>query len=88
MDRNRPHYRLHAPGAAVSAPAYELPGYRDAPRPWRRLNVDEHKIRPEVERREMVDGEMLQTFPAEFPHAILNDGRSGIFDLKPYLLKE
>ncbi len=32
MDENRPPYRLQAPGA-VSVPSYELPAYRDAPRP-------------------------------------------------------
>ncbi|MCP4686089.1 MAG: hypothetical protein GY867_11690, partial [bacterium] len=71
MDENRPPYRLHAPGA-VSVPSYELPAYRDAPRPRRRLRVDEHEIRPEIERREMVDGEVMQTFPAELPHAVQN----------------
>ncbi len=59
MDENRPPYRLHAPGAtADSVPSYELPAHRDAPRPRRRLRVDEHEIRPEVERREMIDGEI------------------------------
>ncbi|MCP4658758.1 MAG: hypothetical protein GY856_25385 [bacterium] len=29
-------------------------------------------IRPELERREMIDGEILQTFPAEFEHAVQN----------------
>ncbi len=72
MDESRPPYRLHASGADVSAPSYELPAYRDAPRSRRRLRVDEHVIRPEVERREMVDGEILQTFPAEFQHAVQN----------------
>ncbi|MCP4662375.1 MAG: hypothetical protein GY856_43815, partial [bacterium] len=72
MDENRPPYRLHAPGSAVSAPSYELPAYRDAGRPQRRLRVDEHVIRPELERREMIDGEILQTFPAELQHAVQN----------------
>ncbi len=72
MDENRHPYRLHAPGAADSAPSYELPAHRDAPRPRRRLRVDEHEIRPEVERREMIDGEILQTFPAELEHAVHN----------------
>lgn len=72
MDENRPPYRLHAPGAAVSAPSYELPAYRDAQRPRHRPHVDEHVIRPEVERREMIDGEILQTFPAEIEHAVQN----------------
>jgi len=72
MDENRPPYRLHAPGAGVSAPSYELPAYREAPRPRRRLRVDEHEIRPELERREMIDGEILQTFPAELEHAVQN----------------
>lgn len=61
MDEKRPPYRLHAPGAAGSAPACELPAYRDARRPRRGPRVDEHEIRPEIERREMVDGEILQT---------------------------
>jgi len=72
MDESRPPHRLQAPGAAVSAPSYELPAYRDAPRSRRRLRVDDHVVRPEVERREMVDGEILQTFPAELPHALQN----------------
>jgi hypothetical protein len=29
-------------------------------------------IRPELERREMIDGEILQTLPAEFEHAVQN----------------
>ncbi len=69
MDENRPPYRLKAPGA-VSVPSYELPAYRRAPRPRRRPSVDEHEIRPEIERREMVDGEIMRTFPAELPHAV------------------
>jgi hypothetical protein len=50
----------------------ELPAYRDARHPNRRPRVDEHEIRPELERREMVDGEIQQTFPAELPHAVQN----------------
>ncbi len=72
VDENRPPYRLQAPGAAVSAPSYELPSYRDGARPRRRPGVDEHKIRPELERREMIDGEILRALPAEFPHAVQN----------------
>jgi hypothetical protein len=72
MDENRPPYRLHAPRPADSAPSYELPARRGAPRARRRLRVDEHEIRPELERREMIDGEILQTFPAELPHAVQN----------------
>jgi len=70
MDEKRPPYRLHAPGAADSARAYDLPAYRDAPR--RRLRVDEHVIRPEIDRREMVDGEILEALPADLPHALQN----------------
>jgi hypothetical protein len=72
MDENRPTYRLEAPGATTGATSYELPAYRDAPRQRRRLRVDEHQIRPEVERREIIDGEVLQAFPAEFEHAVQN----------------
>ncbi len=72
MDENRPRYRLHAPSAADSAPSFKLPAHRDARRPRRRPRVDEHEIRPEVERREMIDGEMVQTFPAELKHAVQN----------------
>ncbi len=72
MDENRPPYRLRAPGAAAPAPSYELPAYGDARRPRRRPRVDEHVIRPELDRREMIDGEIMQTFPAEFQHAVQN----------------
>ena len=72
MSEKRSPYRLHAPGAAVSAPSYDLPAHRDASRPRRRPRVDEHEVRPEVERREMIDGEILQTSPAELSHAVQN----------------
>ena len=72
MDEDRPSYGLHAPGAAASNASYELPANRKAPRPRRRLRVDDHAVRPEVERREMIDGEIFETQPAEWPHAIQN----------------
>ncbi len=72
MDENRPPYRLHTPATADSAASYELPAQGDAPGPRRRPGVDEHEIRPEVERREMIGGEILQTSPAELPHAVQN----------------
>ncbi len=72
MDENRRSpYRFHAPGAA-SVPSYELPAYRDAERSQRCPRVDEHRVRPELERREMVDGEILQALPAELSHAVQN----------------
>ncbi len=65
MDENRPPYRLHTPATADSAASYELPAQRDAPGPRRRPGVDEHEIRPEVERRDMIGGEILPSATAQ-----------------------
>lgn len=71
MSDERPTYRLDAPGASSGA-AYELPAHGDVRGRRRAPRIDEHVIRPEVDRKEMIDGEIRQTSPADLPHAMLN----------------
>ena len=74
-DKRSSPYGLQAPGAAPAPRSYEMPGR--SPRRTggaRAPRVDEHPpgIRPELSRREMIDGRILQASPAEFPHGSRN----------------
>ena len=61
MGEERPAYSLKAPGASGSS--LHLPGRGAFP------PVDEHLVKPEVTRDEVIEGRRLVTCPAEAPHA-------------------
>src|SRR6185369_1353300 len=63
MDDNRSAYGFKALGASGSSPALRLPGREPFPR------VDDHLVRPEVTRDEIIGGRRLVASPAKYPHA-------------------
>lgn len=64
MDEGRPPYSLKAPGPPGSPAPVRLPGRSDLP------SVDDHLVKPEVTRDELIGGRRVVAFPAKLPHAI------------------
>lgn len=63
MDENRPAYRLKAPGSRDASSAMRLPGRSAFPR------VDDHLVKPEITRDEIIGGQRVVASPAHPPHA-------------------
>jgi hypothetical protein len=63
MDENRPAFRLKAPGSSDSGSSMRLPGRNSFP------GVDDHLVKPEVTRDEIIGGRRVVAQPAEPPHA-------------------
>lgn len=63
MDEKRAAFRLAAPAASGSTSALRLPGRGAFP------DVDDHLVKPEVTRDEIINGRRVVAMPAEQPHA-------------------
>lgn len=63
MDEGRPPYSLKAPGSPGTPASVRFPGRSDFP------GVDDHLVKPEVTRDEIIGGRRVVAFPAKLPHA-------------------
>ena len=63
MDEKRAAYSLRAPGSPGKSIALRLPGHGAFP------TVDDHLVKPEVTRDEIINGRRVVASPAERPHA-------------------
>ena len=64
MDEDRPPYSLKAPGPPGSPASLRLPGRSSFPA------LDDHLVKPEVRRDEIIGGRRVVAFPAKLPHAV------------------
>ena len=62
MDEKRASYSLRAPGSPGKSVALRLPGHSSFPR------VDDHLVKPEETRDEMINGRRVVASPADAPH--------------------